>query len=126
MLEALKTWARSIRRDAHALYLAARDPRTPWYAKAVALAGAAYALSPIGLIPDFIPVLGHLDELLGVPLGILTALALVPGDVMSEHRETAARAAERPISRGGAIVIGLAWIASIGLAGWLAWPWLGL
>ena len=125
MLEALKTWARSIRRDAHALYLAARDPRTPWYAKAVALAVAAYALSPIDLIPDFIPVLGHLDDLLIVPLGILTALALVPSDVMSEHRETAARAAERPISRGGAIAIGLVWIASIGLAGWLAWPWLG-
>src|SRR5216684_2455756 len=62
-----KQWARLLRRDAHALYLAARDPRVPWYAKAVALAVAAYALSPIDLIPDFVPVLGYLDDLVIVP-----------------------------------------------------------
>jgi uncharacterized membrane protein YkvA (DUF1232 family) len=70
MLDKLKDWARSIKRDAHALYLAARDPRVPWYAKALALCVAGYALSPIDLIPDFIPVLGYLDDLILVPLGI--------------------------------------------------------
>jgi uncharacterized membrane protein YkvA (DUF1232 family) len=69
----LKEWARTIKRDAHAVYLAARDPRTPWYAKALALGVAAYALSPIDLIPDFIPILGYLDELLLLPFAIALA-----------------------------------------------------
>ena len=69
---------RSIRREVHAVYLAARDPRTPWYAKALAGAVAAYALSPIDLIPDFIPVLGYLDDVIIVPLGILAVLRLIP------------------------------------------------
>jgi uncharacterized membrane protein YkvA (DUF1232 family) len=67
----LKDWARSIKRDVHAVYLAARDPRTPWYAKALAVCVAGYALSPIDLIPDFVPVLGYLDDAVIVPLGIL-------------------------------------------------------
>jgi uncharacterized membrane protein YkvA (DUF1232 family) len=72
--ERLRAWARLIKRDVHALYLAARDPRTPWYAKGAAIAVAAYALSPIDLIPDFIPVLGYLDDLVIVPAGILLAV----------------------------------------------------
>ena len=71
-------WARSIKRDTHAVYLAARDPRTPWYAKALALLIAAYALSPIDLIPDFIPVLGYLDELILLPLGLMLVVRMVP------------------------------------------------
>src|SRR5438128_2620458 len=70
----LKAWARAIERDVHAVYLAARDPRTPWYAKALAICVAGYALSPIDLIPDFIPVLGCVDDLVIVPLGILAVM----------------------------------------------------
>jgi uncharacterized membrane protein YkvA (DUF1232 family) len=79
----LKQWARIIKRDVHAVYLAARDPRTPWYAKLLAACVAGYALSPIDLIPDFIPVLGYLDDVLIVPLGILAVMKLVPAEVMA-------------------------------------------
>jgi len=110
MLQRLRDWARAIKRDVHALYLAARDPRVPWYAKAVALAVAAYALSPIDLIPDFIPVIGYLDDLIIVPLGILLAVRLIPADVLAEHRFAAREAAERPTSRTAALVIVAIWI----------------
>lgn len=121
MLERLASWARGIRRDVHALYLAARDPRTPWYAKALALGIAAYALSPIDLIPDFIPVLGLLDEALLLPPAILLAIRLIPPAVMAEHREAAARAGSRPVSRAGAAFIVALWIAAAaGLALWLS------
>jgi uncharacterized membrane protein YkvA (DUF1232 family) len=106
----LKDWAREMKRDVTALYLAARDPRVPWYAKALALAVAAYALSPIDLIPDFIPVLGHLDDVIIVPLGILLAVRLIPADVLAEHRATAAALHERPTSRTAALVIVAIWI----------------
>lgn len=94
----------------HAVWLAARDPRTPWFAKALALAVAAYAVSPIDLIPDFIPVLGYLDDLLIVPLGILLVVRLIPPEVMKEHRETAAHATERPVSRLAAAAVVAVWI----------------
>jgi uncharacterized membrane protein YkvA (DUF1232 family) len=80
----LKTWARTIKRDVLALWIAARDPRVPWYAKAAAGAVAAYALSPIDLIPDFIPVLGYLDDLVIVPFGILLVVKLIPAQRMEE------------------------------------------
>jgi uncharacterized membrane protein YkvA (DUF1232 family) len=121
MLGTLKDWARTIKRDAHAVYLAARDPRVPWYAKALALAVAGYALSPIDLIPDFIPVLGYLDDLILVPLGIWAVVKLIPARIMAEHREAAALAAERPVSRTAAIMIALIWAASIALTGWLGY-----
>ena len=95
----LKEWARTIKRDVHAIYLAARDPRVPWYAKALALCVIGYALSPIDLIPDFIPVIGYLDDLVIVPLGILAVVKLIPPDILAEHRATAAIASERPIHR---------------------------
>lgn len=85
-MEQLKSWARALKRDAVALWLAARDPRVPWYAKAAAAVVAAYALSPIDLIPDFVPILGYLDDLLIVPLGIIVAVKLIPGPVMSDLR----------------------------------------
>ncbi len=109
----LKTWARSIRRDLMVLYLAGRDPRVPWYAKALALATAAYALSPIDLIPDFIPILGYLDDLIIVPLGILLTLRLIPPPVVAELRQEAARRLDRhpPASRVGAILILAVWLA---------------
>jgi uncharacterized membrane protein YkvA (DUF1232 family) len=110
MLQRLRDWARGLKRDVHALYLAARDPRVPWYAKAVALGVAAYALSPIDLIPDFIPVIGYLDDLIIVPLGILLAVRLIPPEILAEHRQVANEAAERPTSRTAAMVIIAVWI----------------
>jgi uncharacterized membrane protein YkvA (DUF1232 family) len=78
MRERLKRWAGTLKRDVHALYLASRDPRVPWYAKAIGIAVAAYAASPIDLIPDFIPVIGYLDDLIIVPLGIALVIRLIP------------------------------------------------
>jgi uncharacterized membrane protein YkvA (DUF1232 family) len=106
----MRDWAREIKRDVHALYLAARDPRVPWYAKAVALAVAAYALSPIDLIPDFIPVVGHLDDVIIVPLGIVLAVRLIPAELLAEHRAAASAAGARPTSRTAAVVIVAIWI----------------
>ena len=117
----LQDWAQSIRRDVHAIYLAARDPRTPWYAKALAVCVAGYALSPIDLIPDFVPVLGYLDDLVIVPLGILAVLKLIPAEVMADNRAAAARTAGRPVSRTAAGVIALVWAGSIALTAWMTW-----
>ena len=121
MLKKWKQWARLIKRDAHALYLAARDPRVPWYAKAVALAVAAYALSPIDLIPDFIPVVGYLDDLIIVPLGIALVVKMIPPEIMAEHRALADAAKDRPVSRVAAAFFVVVWAGSITLCGWLAY-----
>jgi uncharacterized membrane protein YkvA (DUF1232 family) len=118
MLARLKGWARAIMRDVHALWLAARDPRTPWYARALAVAIAAYALSPIDLIPDVIPVLGYLDEAILLPIGILLVVRLVPREVMAECRARAEAAAARPVSRAGAAFIIALWAAAAGGLGW--------
>ncbi len=115
----LKSWARSIRRDVHALYLASRNPRVPWYAKALALVVAGYALSPIDVIPDFIPVLGYLDDVILVPLGIWLVIRLIPPDVMAEHRERAAAVQDRPVSRAAAIVVICVWLILAAMCGWL-------
>jgi len=116
----LKAWAATVRRDILALYLAARDPRVPWYAKALAALTAAYALSPIDLIPDFIPVLGYLDDLIIVPAAILATVRLVPKQVMAELREEAERrlADRKPRSMVGAVIVVLIWLA-LGLITWL-------
>jgi uncharacterized membrane protein YkvA (DUF1232 family) len=121
-LSKAKAWAREVKRDVYAVYLAARDPRTPWYARAAALIVAAYALSPIDLIPDFIPVLGYLDDLLIVPLGILLVVRLIPEEVLAEHRETAlARQGARPVSHAAAVFMVALWAAA---AAALLWWWL--
>ena len=122
MWRRLKDWARAVRRDVHALWLAARDPRTPWYARAFALAIAAYALSPIDLIPDFVPVLGYLDEVILLPPAILLAVRLVPPELMAEHRAAAARAAAKPVSRAGAAVIVGLWLVAATALVWWFWP----
>ncbi len=124
-LSKAKSWARSIKRDAITLWLAARDPRTPWYAKALAALVAAYALSPIDLIPDFIPVLGYLDDLLIVPLGIMAVVALVPDELMTELRAKAAEMAERPVSRVAAAVFIAIWIAAIAGIAYVSWDGIG-
>ena len=121
MSERLKRWARLIKRDVHALYLAGRDPRVPWHAKAMAAVVAGYALSPIDLIPDFIPVVGYLDDLVLVPLGILIVIRLIPPELMAEHRATAAAAQTPPLSRRAAAIIAGLWIAASALGAWLAW-----
>jgi uncharacterized membrane protein YkvA (DUF1232 family) len=105
-------WARATKRDVVALWIAAQDPRVPWYAKAAAAAVAGYALSPIDLIPDFIPVVGYLDDLLIVPVGILLAVRLVPPELMAEFRDEAAKR-ERPTSNRGAVAVMLVWAATI-------------
>mgnify|MGYP001766334850 CR=1 FL=1 len=117
----LKEWARAMKRDVVALWLAARDPRVPWYAKAIAASVAAYALSPIDLIPDFIPILGYLDDLVIVPLGIAAAIRLVPEPVMAELRRAAAMRS-KPTSKVGLLVVLLAWGGVLATAGLLIWP----
>lgn len=121
MIAKLRAWARGIKRDLHAVYLAARDFRTPWYAKVLALCIAGYALSPIDLIPDFIPVLGYLDDLIIVPLGIMAVVRMIPPEVMAEHRAAAVLAAELPASRTAALVIACIWVASLALTAWLGY-----
>ena len=121
MLSRIKAWARRLKRDSHAVYLASRDPRVPWYAKALAVAVAAYALSPIDLIPDFIPVIGYLDDLFIVPLGIWLVVRLIPDEVMVECRARANEAGQRPVSRTGMVAIVLIWIAGVLTLGWFGY-----
>jgi uncharacterized membrane protein YkvA (DUF1232 family) len=119
MLQRLKDWALALKRDVQAIYLASRDPRVPWYCKALAVAVASYALSPIDLIPDFIPVLGYLDDLIIVPLGIALVVRLIPPELMHEYRIEATASQSTPVSRAGATVIVLVWTVALGLGGWL-------
>jgi uncharacterized membrane protein YkvA (DUF1232 family) len=120
LMSRVKTWARALRRDAHAIFLASRDPRVPWAVKLLALAVAGYALSPIDLIPDFIPVLGYLDDLIIVPLGIWLVIKLIPEDVMDEYRTAASVTAQRPVSKAAAMVIVGLWISGAAVLGWIA------
>jgi uncharacterized membrane protein YkvA (DUF1232 family) len=120
VLETWKGWARRIKRDTFALYLACRDPRVPWYAKVLAACVVTYAFSPFDLIPDFIPVLGYLDDLILVPLGIALVVRLVPPGVMADCRaEAAARIAagsQKPTNWIGAAFIIVVWLALAALA----------
>ncbi|WP_168419523.1 YkvA family protein [Acinetobacter towneri] len=97
-IDQLKQWAKQIKRDVYAVWFAARDPETPFLAKLVALLVAAYAISPIDLIPDFIPILGYLDDLILVPLGIMLVLRLVPTEVMQHCRLQADAISQKPSS----------------------------
>lgn len=114
MLETLKTRARALKTEAYAIYLAARDPRTPWYAKALIFFVVAHTFSPIDLIPDFIPILGYLDDLIITPGGIWLAVRLIPPEVLAEARATAAaRPVDRRLGIIGATLIILVWIIAI-------------
>jgi len=111
LLEKLKARARALKNEAFAVYLAAKDPRTPWYAKAVAFLTIAYAFSPIDLIPDFVPILGYLDDLFIVPAGIALAVRLIPPEVLEEARgKVASSGLERNVGYVGAgLIVGM-WI----------------
>jgi uncharacterized membrane protein YkvA (DUF1232 family) len=103
------------------VYLACRDPRTPWYAKVFAGGVVAYALSPIDVIPDFIPILGYLDDLILVPLGIALAVKMIPDAVLLDCRIRAQAASERPTNRKAAAIIVVIWLAAAALMIWLAY-----
>jgi uncharacterized membrane protein YkvA (DUF1232 family) len=112
----------TLRINAHAVWLAARDPRVPWTARALALLIAAYALSPIDLIPDFIPVIGLLDDAILIPAGLWLVARLVPDELLAEHRATAEAAARRPVSWAGISLVMAIWAALI-LVVWLILRW---
>ena len=118
-----KTRAAALKTDTYALYLAYRDPRVPWPAKLIAALVVAYALSPIDLIPDFIPIVGYLDDLVLVPLGLALAIRLIPPDVLAEHRAKAAQllAGPRPSSWIGATIVLSIWVLALACLGSIAW-----
>jgi uncharacterized membrane protein YkvA (DUF1232 family) len=119
MFDRIKMWARALKRDAYAVYLAARDPNTPWYVKVLAAVVAAYAFSPIDLIPDFIPIIGYLDDLILVPLGIWLVVSLISEPAMAEYRARASEAMQRPHgSKIAAMAIIAIWISGAALLCW--------
>lgn len=122
MKEKLKRFARQMKSHVKALYLASRDPRTPRSAKCLVILVVAYALSPIDLIPDFIPVLGYLDDLILLPLGIYLAVHLMPEDLWREF-QTQAEQINNPLqnSQSAALVIGMIWCVSLAAAGFVLW-----
>jgi len=108
--EDLRERINKIKTELLAVWYAARDARTPWYAKGLALLVTAYAFSPVDLIPDFIPVLGYLDDLILIPAGIALVIRLIPPEVMADARERAKAGGEKPVSLAGGILIGLVWL----------------
>ncbi|MBC7233949.1 MAG: DUF1232 domain-containing protein [Chloroflexi bacterium] len=116
MIAKLRMRAQALQKEAYALYIAVRDPRVPWYAKAWIGLVLAHTFSPIDLIPDFVPVLGYLDDLVVTPLGIALALKMIPSAVMSDARQQAEGLLEqgaKPISRSGAILVVAVWLGII-------------
>ncbi len=121
-MERLKLWARNLKRDVIALWLVARDSRVPWYTKALCAAVAGYALSPIDLIADFIPILGYLDDLVIVPLGIWAAVKLIPKPIMADLRAKALDN-RKPTSEAGLAAVVLIWLTAITISFWFFWPY---
>lgn len=119
MLEGLKSAARRLKREVLTMYIAARDPRTPWYARALAFVVVGYALSPFDLIPDVIPVLGLLDDLILVPLGVWVLLRLIPGHVLEDARARVPSLEAKPVSYVGAAFMVAAWVVTA----WLVVRW---
>jgi uncharacterized membrane protein YkvA (DUF1232 family) len=111
-LAELKQRARHLKAETFALYLAAHDPRTPWYAKLLVAGIVAYAFSPIDLIPDFVPVIGYLDDLILIPIGIALAIKLIPHQVLAECRVRANETIQngKPVSRVAGAVIVIIWL----------------
>ncbi len=120
LISNLQKAARRIRHDAMAVYFAARDPRTPVLVRLLALGVAAYALSPIDLIPDFIPVLGYLDDVILLPLGIILVIKFTPEEVIKSSRAKALELAAKPTSNAAAAVIVVLWVlCAVGFGYWL-------
>jgi len=117
----MKRKAATLKRETYALSIAARDPRVPWYAKAFMGLVLAYAFSPIDLIPDFIPVLGYLDDLIVIPLGIVLSIKMIPDEVMIDAREQAEGILRqrKPFSRLGATIVIVFWLTIIAVVTWL-------
>jgi uncharacterized membrane protein YkvA (DUF1232 family) len=124
-LEHWKARAKDLNREVMALYFAYRDPRTPWFARAWLLLVLAYAFSPIDMIPDFIPVLGYLDDLLLLPLGVLLAVRLLPAEVLADARLRAAENADAPRPVWMAVVVILVWVVAAALVIALVWSRVG-
>ncbi|WP_345890338.1 YkvA family protein [Rufibacter aurantiacus] len=125
MWQKLKTWAKRLKADVWAVALAIQDARTPWPAKAMGALTVAYALSPVDLIPDFIPVLGYVDDLLLLPLGVWLTIKLLPADIMEEYRQKIALEGRPRFkhSKWAAAVIILLWALALWWAGSWAWRW---
>jgi uncharacterized membrane protein YkvA (DUF1232 family) len=129
MASFLDTWkarAQKLKTEVYALYLAYKDPRTPWYAKVFTAVVVGYAFSPIDLIPDPIPFLGYLDDLVLIPLGAFLAMKMIPPQVMEESREKARQmmAQGKPVNKVAAVVIVLIWIGLAALAGVIIYRWI--
>jgi len=125
--EVIERWqeqARALRTEAHGVYLASKDPRVPWYAKALAACVLAYLFSPIDLIPDFLPVVGYLDDLIIVPAGLLLVIRLIPPEIMAEHREAARIAClqRKPNWIAAGVVVGI-WMLVLALAIRMLWSY---
>jgi uncharacterized membrane protein YkvA (DUF1232 family) len=123
IIESWKERIQQLKIDTYALYLAYKDPRVPVYARILAAGVVAYAFSPIDLIPDFIPILGYLDDLLIIPLGIWVSLKLIPSYILAEHRQRAEEIMRQglPVSRAGAAIVIAIWVLLTALVGLLAY-----
>jgi len=125
LIERLKAWVKKLHNETYALYFAARDPRVPWYAKALAAFVVAHTFSPIDLIPDFIPVLGFLDDLIITPVGLWLAIRMIPPEVMQDARRQAAEQLlnGKIISKAGLVMVIAIWLLLAGAAIWLLSRW---
>jgi uncharacterized membrane protein YkvA (DUF1232 family) len=119
LFERLKRWAGGLKVETYALYLAYRDPRVPWYARVFAALVVGYAFSPIDLIPDPIPFIGYLDDLILVPLGLTLAIRMIPAKVLAECREKAKERSKKPVNRVAAVVVVAVWLALAALGFYL-------
>jgi uncharacterized membrane protein YkvA (DUF1232 family) len=129
MFEKIRVWARALKAEVTVVASALRDPRTPWVAKILGAVVVAYAVSPIDLIPDFIPVIGYLDELILLPAGLWLVRRLIPADVIADHRMRVKQGERLPGSWTAAAVIVAIWIISAGFVGYWLWdrsarPWI--
>ena len=129
MIEKIRAWACALKAEIVILAAAVRDPRTPWYAKALGIFVVAYAVSPIDLIPDFIPVIGFLDDAILLPISIWAVKRMIPPEVMAEHRANAVAGQRLPASRVAAAVIVAVWVAGLTFIGHWLWdragrPWI--
>lgn len=124
ILQQLRDWAKALKRQVMVLWFSCRHPQSPWLPRLLAIAVVAYALSPIDLIPDFIPILGYLDDLILLPLGLWLVIRLMPAQVLDACRQQALEwerdQAPRPVSWGAAVVVMVVWLAVLGLVWMLA------